>query len=156
MIGEQTQRRAAIRLLHSSTPSVCADQHVLPRPLACPMMDVLRKVAELGIKRCYLALYEERSNHEWCHLVLGTMNGRRDLRPDERASGTGSGDGALLSPISLQHADPTLHFGMSSSPVSSTTAGRDIYTVLQEEISVTLKAVMRLNAMSSFIDSVGG
>ena len=87
MIGQQ---HAAIGAgWRSSTPSVCGGSATCwpRRPRVPDLMNVLaEELPQVGIKRCYLALYEAPLEPtEWCDLVLAyDENGRRDLRPEER------------------------------------------------------------------------
>jgi signal transduction histidine kinase/AraC-like DNA-binding protein len=112
-------------------------------------MNVLaEELPQLGIRRCYLALYEDPlKSTEWCQLVLAyDEGGRRDLRPDERrVRAQDLAMGALLPPDQpFSMLIQPLHFGdeQLGLVVFDQQPAGDIYSVLQEELSVTLKAVL--------------
>ena len=152
LIGEQTQRARGYRgwLAQQHAERLRRISHVLAKTTRVPdLMDVLaEELPQVGIRRCYLALYEDPlKSTEWCHLVLAyDEGGRRDLRPDERrVRAQDLAMGALLPPDQpFSMLIQPLHFGdeqLGLVMFDQQPAG-DIYTVLQEEISVTLKAVL--------------
>ena len=152
MIGEQTQRARGYRgwLAQQHAERLRRISHVLAKTTRVPdLMDVLaEELPQVGIKRCYLALYEDPlESTEWCQLVLAyDEGGRRDLRPEERrVRAQDLAMGALLPPDQpFSMLIQPLHFGdeQLGLVVFDQQPAGDIYTVLQEEISVTLKAVL--------------
>jgi signal transduction histidine kinase/DNA-binding LacI/PurR family transcriptional regulator/AraC-like DNA-binding protein len=152
MIGEQTQRTRGYQgwLAQQHAERLRRISHVLAKTTRVPdLMNVLaEELPQLGIGRCYLALYEDPlESTEWCHLVLAyDEGGRRDLRPEERrVRAQDLAMGVLLPPKqSFSMLIQPLHFGdeQLGLVVFEQQPAGDIYTVLQEEISVTLKAVL--------------
>ena len=152
MIGEQTQRTRGYRgwLAQQHAERLRRISHVLAKTTRVPdLMDVLaEELPQVGIKRCYLALYEDPlKSTEWCELVLAyDEGGRRDLRSEERrVRAQDLAMGALLPPDQpFSMLIQPLHFGdeQLGLVVFDQQPAGDIYSVLQEEISVTLKAVM--------------
>ncbi|MDQ1301591.1 MAG: hypothetical protein QG637_1513, partial [Chloroflexota bacterium] len=133
--------------------------HVLATTTRVPdLMDLLaEELPQLGVARCYLALYEDPlAPAEWCRVVLAfDEHGRHDLGAEGRRVRTRDlvmGGGELIPPrLAGEGAGgevnlliQPLHFQDQQLGVvifEQQSAG-DIYEALREEISVTLKAVM--------------
>ncbi|MBI5302671.1 MAG: substrate-binding domain-containing protein [Chloroflexi bacterium] len=152
MIGERSRRTRAYQewLARQQTIRLRRINHGLATMTSVPeLMNVLaEELPHLGIASCYLALYEDPANPtEWCRLVLAfDENGRRDLglggrRVQSRQLAMGNDllinkpRHMLIAPLYFQ--DEQLGLIMfAQRPIG------DLYEVLRDEISTTLKGVM--------------
>jgi signal transduction histidine kinase/AraC-like DNA-binding protein len=113
------------------------------------LMDLLaEQLPQLGIARAYLALYEDPLKPaEWCRVVLAfDADGRRDLGAEGRRVRTRDLAMAAVFPLAPAASllIQPLHFQdqQLGLVIFEQRSAGDIYEVLREEISVTLKAVM--------------
>jgi signal transduction histidine kinase/DNA-binding response OmpR family regulator len=152
MIGEQAQRAAGHVTWSAQrrTERLRRISHVLVTASRIPdLMDVLAaELPLLGIPRCYLALYEEPAQPDgWCRVELAfDENGRRELSGSERrVRGRALAYGSLApagKPYSLLVQPLYFRDEQFGLVVFEQQTDGDIYEMLREEISVTLKAVL--------------
>jgi signal transduction histidine kinase/DNA-binding LacI/PurR family transcriptional regulator/AraC-like DNA-binding protein len=152
MIGERARRAVAYRewAARQQTERLRKISHVLATTTSIPdLMNVLaEELPHLDISSCYLALYESPAQStEWCRLVLAYdekgrielgANGRRILAR-QLAMGCEFPPGKLyrmlVAPLHFQ--DEQLGFVLFAQQSIG-----DIYEVLRDEISTTLKGVL--------------
>jgi signal transduction histidine kinase/DNA-binding LacI/PurR family transcriptional regulator/AraC-like DNA-binding protein len=162
LIGEHVQRAQRYRewQTQQQTQRLRRIGHVLATTTRVPdLMNLLaEELPQLGIERCHLALYEDPAKPtEWCRLALAyDAQGRRDVTPEQARMRThdlvmSAGSPGDDEPLAGAGPNPPystlvqpLHFGDEQLGVvlfEQRSAG-DIYEVLREEISVTLKGVL--------------
>jgi signal transduction histidine kinase/DNA-binding LacI/PurR family transcriptional regulator/AraC-like DNA-binding protein len=152
MIGDRARRARAFAewMARKQTERLRKISHGLATMTSVPdLMNVLaEELPRLGISSCYLALYEDATEPtEWCRLVLAFdengrielgMEGRR-IRSRELAMGTAlsipNPHRLLVTPLFFQNEQLGLIL------FAQRVAG-DMYEVLRDEISATLKGVM--------------
>ena len=152
MIGDRARRARAFAewQARQQTDRLRKISHGLATMTSVPdLMNVLEEeLPRLGISSCYLALYEDATKPtEWCRLVLAyDENGRieleaegRRIRSRELAMGRAlphdKPNRMLVTPLYFQNEQLGLIL-FAQRPVG------DMYEVLRDEISATLKGVM--------------